>query len=235
MDEFRKNAIIVGILFIAATAASMVSSVFLGSTLAAPVSLNTVNANANSLVIAVILQLIAALSAFGTAAMIYPVLKRQVEGLAISYVGLRLLENAFYILGVVGLLALISLSQGYVAGAINDSYEPLSSLLLALHSWALLLGTVVIFGIGSITLNYVLYKSKLVPRWLSIWGLIGAVFIILYGFIGLIGLKPDVLSSNLTFLAIPIAVQEMVFAVWLIVKGFNPSVIASDSTKQIQN
>lgn len=235
MNEFRKNAIIVGILFIAATVASMVSSVFLGSTLTAPVSLNAVNANANSLVMAVILQLIAALSAFGTAAMIYPVLKRQIEGLAISYVGLRLLENVFYIMGVVSLLALISLSQGYVAGAINASYEPLSSLVLALQSWALLLGTVIIFGIGSITLNYVLYRSNLVPRWLSVWGLIGAAFIILYGIIGLIGLNLDVLSSNITFLAIPIAIQEMVFAVWLIVKGFNPSIIASDSTKQIQN
>jgi Domain of unknown function (DUF4386) len=227
MDSYRNNAIIVGVLFIFATVFSILSSVFLGSTLATPISLVTVNANGNQVVIAVILQLIAALSAFGTAVFIYPILKKFIESLAIAYVGLRLLENTLYILGVVCLIALLTLSQES-AGAINASYQPLGNLVMALYDWALTFGTVIIFGIGSITLNYVLYQSKLVPRWLSGWGLIGAVLVILFGFIGLISIQGTSTNSILTLLALPIAVQEMVFAVWLIVKGFNPSAIASE-------
>lgn len=227
MDSYRNNAIIVGVLFIFATVFSILSGFFLGSTLDAPISLVTVNANANQVIMAVILQLIAAISAFGTAVFIYPILKKFIESLAIAYVGLRLLENTFYIIGVVSLITLLTLSQEYV-GAINASYQPLSNLVMALYDWALTFGTVIIFGIGSITLNYVLYQSKLVPRWLSGWGLIGAVLIILFGLIGLTSIQPSSTDSTLTLLALPIAAQEMVFGVWLIVKGFNSSVISSE-------
>jgi hypothetical protein len=230
MDFYRKNAIIVGALFIIATAASILSTVFLGSTLAAPVSLNAVNANETSVMISAMLQFIAALSAFGTAVTIYPILKRHAEGLAISYVGLRLLENGFYILGVVSLLILLTISQEYVAGAINALYQPLTSLVLTLQDWALTIGTVIIFGIGSIVLNYVLYQSRLIPRWLSVWGLIGAAFVILYGLIGISTLHTEI-NSTLTLLAAPIAVQEMLFAVWLIIKGYNKSAITSGSNQ----
>jgi hypothetical protein len=226
MNTYRKTAIIVGVLFISATVMSILSSVFLGSTLAAPISLITVNANENFVMIAVILELIAALSAFGTAVFMYPILKKYVESLAIAYVGLRLLENTFYILGVVSLIALLSLSQEFT-GLIN-AYQPLSNLVMALHDWALLIGTVLIFGLGSITLNYVLYQSRLIPRWLSVWGLIGAVLVVLYGLIGMYKLDPNMISSILTVLTLPIAVQEMVFAVWLIIKGFNQESIASE-------
>jgi hypothetical protein len=221
MNTNRKTAIIVGLLFISATVTSILSSFFLGSTLAAPISLITVNANEPQIMIAVILELIAALSAFGAAVFMYPIIKKYFESLAIAYVGLRLLENTFYILGVVSLIVLLSLSKDYI-GVINASYPPLSNLVMILHDWTLLIGTVIIFGIGSITLNYVLYKSKLIPRWLSVWGLVGAVLVLSYGLIGLFTLDPNMISSILTILALPIAVQEMVFAVWLIVKGFNP-------------
>ena len=229
MNTYRKTAIIVGVLFISATVTSILSSVFLGSTLAAPISILTVNANENSVMIAVILELIAALSAFGTAVFMYPILKKYFESLAIAYVGLRLLENTFYILGVVSLIALLSLSQEFT-GLIN-AYQPLSNLVMLLYDWALLIGTVIIFGLGSITLNYVLYKSRLIPRWLSVWGLIGAVLVLLYGIIGIYKLDPNMISSILTVLALPIAVQEMVFAAWLIIKGFNQELIASEFEK----
>jgi Domain of unknown function (DUF4386) len=227
MDNYRKTAVIVGILFITATVASILTLPFLGSTLDTPISLNNVNANENQVTIAVILELIAALSAFGTAAVIFPVLKKQTEGLAIAYVGLRLLENAFYVLGAVSLLLLLTISKESLTVAISASYQPLSSFVLALHDWSLAIGTVILAGIGSITLNYVLYQSKLVPRWLSAFGFIGAVLLVLYGLTSVISLNPNM--NSLMILALPIALQEMVFAVWLIIKGFNPSAIASES------
>lgn len=225
MNSYRKTAIIVGVLFISATLTSILSSVFLGSTLATPISLITVNANEPQIMIAVILELIAALSAFGTAVFMYPILKKYIESLAIAYVGLRLLENTFYILGVVSIIVLLTLSKEY-NGAINVTYQPLSNLVIALSDWAIAFGTVIIFGIGSLTLNYVLYQSKLIPRWLSVWGLIGAALVLLYGMSDLFSLTTG--FSTLSVLALPIAVQEMVFAVWLIIKGFNPEVIISN-------
>ncbi len=229
MDTYRRTAVIVGILFIIATVASLASGVFLGSTLDNPISLTNVNANENQAIIAGILQLLAALSAFGTAAVIFPVLKKHTEGLAIAYVGLRLLESAFYILGVVSLFVVLTISQESLTAASNASYQPLSGAVLALYDWSLALGTVILFGIGSLTLNSVLYQSKLVPRWLSAWGLIGAVLVVVYGVISLISLNPPTGFSILGVLALPIAAQEMVFAVWLIIKGFNPSALASES------
>lgn len=72
---------------------------------------------------------------------------------------------------------------------------------------------------GGFFLYYPLYEQKIVPRVLSIWGLIGAVCVLVYGLLGLFGLTADSVALNV--LAAPIAIQEMVFAVWLIVKGFN--------------
>jgi hypothetical protein len=75
---------------------------------------------------------------------------------------------------------------------------------------------------------YVFYQSKLIPRWLSGWGLIGAVLMILACVLTVVDGQPFSISGMLMLLAAPIAVQEMVLAVWLIVKGFNPTVIASE-------
>ncbi len=230
MYYYRNTAIVVGILFITATVTSILSSIFLGSNLTAPISLSTINANANNIIIAVILELIAALSAFGTAVMLFPILKKYTEGLAIAYVGLRVFENAFYILGAISLLVLLTLSQQNIVFN-NVSYQLLGNLVLALHDWSLAIGTVFIFGIGSLTLNYVLYQSNLVPRWISVWGLIGAGLVILYGLIGIFSLDPNMISSILTLLVIPIAIQEIVFAIWIIIKGFNPSALETRSIK----
>ena len=226
MNSYRKTAIIVGVLFIIATVMSILSTVPLGSTLTVSNYLTSVSANENQVIIAMIFELIAAVSAFGTAVMLFPVLKKTIESLALGYVALRLIENIFYIVGALSLIIILTVGQGYVAGASNASYyQPLGTLLLALHDWSIWMGTLIFFGLGSLTLNYLLYQSKLVPRFLSVWGLIGAALVLLYGLLSLFSLTPDL--SSLAILAVPIAVQEMVFAVWLIVKGFNPSAIAS--------
>jgi hypothetical protein len=225
MDSYRKTGIIVGVLFIVATVTSILSAVSLGSILDAPNYLISVSAHGNQVIITVILWLIAATSAFATSFMLFPVLRRHIESLAMGYVGLRLFENVFYVIGALSLLIMLTVSQEYVVGAVDAPYyQVLGTLLLALKDWAVSLGTLIFCGLGSLTLNYVLYQSKLVPRWLSIWGLIGAVLLFIYGLTGIFGLGIG-LSSPYTLLAMPIAVQEMVFAVWLIVKGFNPFAI----------
>jgi len=95
----------------------------------------------------------------------------------------------------------------------------LGALLRAVNDWTLVLVPIV-FGLGALVFYYLSYQLKLIPRWLIVWGFIGAIFVLSYGLLGMFG-------DSLFLLALPITVQEMVLAVWLIVKGFNPSAIAS--------
>lgn len=221
MNNYRNTAKIVGALFIIATFMALLSGLFLGSTLN-NLNLLTLTANQNQLIMAVISELIVAVSVFAIGFMMFPILKKYKQSLALGYVGIRLIEAVFILIASLSLLSLLTISQQHVAGSLNAPY--LGNLLLVLRDWSLVIGTLIFLGLGGLSLNYLLYNSKLVPRWLSAWGLIGAALILLYGLLSLFGLNPD-LMLILNLLALPIAVQEMVFAVWLIVKGFNPSAL----------
>ena len=213
---------VVGVLFILATVASILGTVTLGSALDEADYLATLGGDGGRITLAAILFLIAATSAFGTAVLLFPILRKHAEGLAVGYVGLRAFENVLYIAGVVGLLIMLTVSESdavSTAGALDLRLVGVA--LLALHSWSVLLGTLVFAGLGSLTLNSVLYRSRLVPRWLSAWGLIGAAGILIYGLLGVFGVSSG-LGSPYMLLAMPLAVQEMVFAGWLIVRGLQP-------------
>jgi hypothetical protein len=221
MDQDRRTARVVGVLFIMATVASILGSVALGSVLEGPNYLTKVAAHDGRVVLAALLFLIALVSAFATAFVLFPILRRHAEGFAAGYVGFRVFENVFYAAYVLALLTMLTVSQSDAVPRAAATDVPLVGVtLLAMNNWSGLLGTLIFFGLGSTVLNYVLYRSRLVPRWLSTWGIIGALLAVLYGTLGIFGLDTS-LSSPSTLLALPIAVQEMVFAVWLIAKGFD--------------
>jgi hypothetical protein len=162
---------------------------------------------------------------------IYPILKKHNETLALGYVGARIAEGVLFIVNVITILTLLTLSQEFVkAGAPDASYyQTLGTLLLAAGDWAFLLGFGLAFTLSALILNYLLYQSKLIPRWLAVWGFVGAALVFAYYL-----LQP--FSINLVeILFLPIAAQEMVFAVWLIVKGFNLPAIDSESTNTDTN
>jgi hypothetical protein len=231
MNSNRKTAIIVGVLFITATVAGILSVVFSGSILDAPDYLIKVSANESQVIIGALFVLIMAFACTGIAIWLYPVIRKHNEALALGSVGFRLIEGVFHLVGVIGLLSLVTLSQEYVkAGAPDASYfQSLGTLLLAARDWAGVLGSFA-FILGALMYYYIFYQSKLIPRWLSVWGLIGvplwiaAELLIMFGLI-------ESFSTNAILLDIPIAVNEMVLAIWLIAKGFNPSAIASLSAK----
>ena len=108
MDSFRNTAIIVGVLFISATVFSILGTVALGSVLSAPNYLSTVSAHGNQLITAVIFWIIAAFSAVATSFMLFPVLKKHIESLAMGYVVLRTFENVFYVIGALTLLTILT-------------------------------------------------------------------------------------------------------------------------------
>jgi len=229
MDSNRKIAIITGVLFIIATVAPILSSFFLGSIIDVvggvndPDYLSKASANEIQIIIGTILFSIMAVAVAGIAITIYPILKKYNESLALGYVGARIGEGIFFSVNIIFILTLLTLSQEFVQAGSPDAsyYQTLGTLLLAAGDWAYLLGFGLFFTISALILNFVLYQSKLIPRWLSAWGFVGALLIWVYYLVQYSS------SNQIEILYLPIAVQEMVFAVWLIVKGFNLSAINS--------
>ena len=230
MNSYRKNARIVGVLFITATVAGVLSLLFTGP-LNAPDYLLNVSANENQVIIGALFVLIMAFACAGIAIWLYPVIRKHDEALALGAVGFRLIEGVFHLVVAVSMLSLLTLSQEFVkAGAPDASYfQTLGTLLHAASDWAGMLGSTA-FILGALMYYYIFYQSKLIPRWLSVWGLIGIPFWIAEILLSMFGLV-DPFSTNAILLDLPIAINEMVLAVWLIVKGFNPSAIASGSAK----
>ena len=224
MDSYRKTSIIVGVLFIIATVSAILTIGILGSVLDPPEYLTAVAAHETQVVLAVICWLILAISVLGIGVMMYPILKKYHGGLAQGYVGLRLVETICIVISSICLMSLLTMSKEFGAGTADAAYYlPAGSVLLAVQEWSFEIGTLIFLGLGGLALYYGIYELELVPKWLSLFGLIGAACVTIYGMLALFGLTADSMVLNL--LAAPIAVQEMVFAVWLIVKGFNPSVI----------
>ena len=225
MDSTRKTARIVGVLFIIVMVSTFFSGDFLGS-INDPDYLAVVSANENQVLLGVLFMLILVASVVAIPIMMFPIFKKHSESLALGYVGARIFEGiADVVIYGISPLLLLTLSQEFVnAGAPVASYFQTSgALLLAVNEWTSVLENFP-YGLGALIFNYLLYKSKLIPRWLSGWGLIGATLMLATGLLRMF-------DPSLLYLALPIIVQEMVLAVWLIVKGFNSSAINSPSTK----
>ena len=233
MSTHRKTAIIVGVLFIIGTAAGIISKLGAFSILSAPDYLVNASANENQITRGAIAVLIMGLAIAPIPAILFPILKKHNESLALGYVVFRTLEVITFFVATVSYLSLLALSQEYVkAGAPDASYfQTLGAFILKADDSSGKIGMIV-FTLSALILNYIFYKSKLIPRWLSGWGLVGATLHLVEGLLGMM-FGPIAIVSVLESLVLPgIGLQEMVYAVWLIVKGFDPSVIASLSAKQ---
>jgi hypothetical protein len=220
MQTDTATARITGVLFIVATGAAIA-----GDALVRPIRddadyLTTFASHETRVIVGMVSELVLAAAVIGIAAMLFPVLKRQNEGLAVGYVGARIVEGAIIILGGISSLLLLTLSREFTTGTGSEAstFEPSGALLLEAREWTDALGTAIVFGISALILYGLMYRSEIVPRWLSAWGFIGAVLILVAGTRGLYGHSPT--STLSILLTLPIGVQEMVLAVWLIVRGF---------------
>jgi hypothetical protein len=216
MDD-RVTARAVGVLFILATVAAVA-----GGTLVLPVeeagTMAEVAASDASIVSGVLLELLMAVSVIGIAALFFPVLRRQDPGLAISYVALRTLEAVVLSAAAVSALVVLALAR-------VDASAAQAEVLLAVREQTYLLGSLVALGAGALVLYTLLWRSQVVPSWLSVWGLAGAALILGRGVVEAYGVELAALPQGL--LAAPIAINEMVLAVWLIVKGFDGGTAAA--------
>ncbi|MFW2381392.1 MAG: DUF4386 domain-containing protein [Acidimicrobiales bacterium] len=213
----------VGALFVLATLSSSVGFILLDPVLDDSDLLAGVAAEETQVMLGAFLLLVNSIAVVIIAVLLYPILKDHNAQLARLYPPSRIVESVVLVIGVVGVLSLVTLSEGYVptdpdAAAFGASAESL----LAVYDWGALLGILLFFGLAGLILNAVLFQSGLIPRWLAAWGLIGAALLLVEGAFESFG------TDGLEALSIPIAVQEMVFAGWLIVRGF-ASTVTSDT------
>lgn len=169
-----------------------------------------------------VLEIIVALACIGTAVVLYPVVKRQNEAVAMGFIGARVLEAAAIFAGVVSILSVVTLRQ---AGAGPDALVT-GQALVALHNWTTLLGQGFLPAVNAVLLGSLLYRSRLVPRIIPLVGLLGAPLLVVSDIATLFGLKEPV-SALSALAALPIALWEFSLGVYLIVKGFKPSPITA--------
>jgi hypothetical protein len=229
----RKTAITVGVLFIIATVFLFIGEAFYDPILSSPDYLDIAYPNRIIVIIGILLEFSCVIAIPLIPVFLFPILREHYEALALGYVVFRLLEAVLFIMVEINKLSLINVSQGYLnKGGMDASYfQNVGSSIQSWNDWSFSL-YVVVFTLGALMFYSVLYKSKLVPRFISAWGFIaaallltGIVLIMVEAFTGIAEL-----GLELVF-ALPIAVNEMVLAIWLIVKGFNSSTISSGSVK----
>jgi Domain of unknown function (DUF4386) len=223
MDSLRKTALVAGVLYVI-TFISIPTLVLYGPVLSDPNYIVGPGPD-TAVIIGAILEVIVALAGVGTAVALYPVVKRQNEGVALGFVGSRTLEGAAIVAGVVSLLSLVTLRQ---AGA-GANAAATGQALVAQYNWFFLLGQSLMPVLNALLLGSLLYRSRLVPRVLPVVAFIGAALLLVSDVAVLFGLW-DRISAPSGLLAIPIALWEFSLGVYLIVKGFKPSPITAGMT-----
>lgn len=234
MKSYRGNAIAAGVLLILCSAASILSIVPLGATVGAPVDFAKLAGSDDAVVMTALIEFVWAATGTGIAIALYPILRLFNPALSLGSVAGRGFENVFVLVGTLSLLALLTVSQQAAGSADPSSFQATGDTLVAVRDWVHGFVAMIPFAIGSLLYSYVLYRSRLIPRWLSGWGLVGAalslVATVYAGFTQDFGFT----IVNIV-LSVPIALQEMVLAVWLIAKGFNPAVVRSIAPSTVRS
>ena len=222
MSDARRTAVIVGVLFIVGTCAGVSSLACTGTILGSSDYLAAVSANQVSMQAGVIFLLLMGFSLAMVPILMFPILKKNDEALALGYVVFRGgLETATYVAVAVAWIALISVSADFARpGTLMASPLQAESAVLKKMADSSQLLTVFVFGLGALIFYWLLYKSRLIPRWLPTWGFVAIALHLTTGVLQLFGVV-SASSRLLTVMNLPIFLQEMVMAVWLISRGFS--------------
>ncbi|HEY3059306.1 MAG TPA: DUF4386 domain-containing protein [Chloroflexota bacterium] len=217
-DSYRKTAITVGVVYLLGMVVGIGGNGLVQSILGAPDHLSIVTANSLLLAGGLMLMLLAGVGDAAHGILMFPILKRRGERLALSYLGFRIVDAAFVGLWVLFLLLQIPLGREYLkAGGADPSYlQALSAVSVQASQYAYEIAMMFV-GVAGVTLGYVLYTARLVPRFVAVWGLVGYA-------IHLGGSVLEVLGFGLNLMhVIPGGLWELFIGVWLITKGFSSS------------
>jgi hypothetical protein len=236
MDSHRKTAIIVGVLFIFAIVMLFMGEAFYKPILDSPDYLDNAYPNKIVVIIGILLEFTGVPAVVLISVFLFPILKKHNETLALGYVGFRELEGGILSVAYISKLSLVNLSQDYLnKGGVDASYfQYIGNSMQSVNYLAGTTGLIylVVFALGSLMLYSVLYKSKLIPRFISAWGFIAAIVLLIGSVLINIDMFSEISGLGLELIfALPIAVAEMMLSLWLIFKGFNSSAIVSESAK----
>ena len=198
-------------------AAAILSSSILGAT----DYLTQVATNPTTILWSALLVLCMGFSCAGIGFSLYPILKNHGEGLALSVAGFRLMEGTLQIVSALGLVALLAVGQEFVTSGSPpvSFFQPAGAAIKTVSDWMSNGFYLFPWCIAAFLYSFVFWKTKLVPRWLTGWGILGLVLMLMSSFLVMFNVFPT-LSSMLAVLNLPIALQEMVLAIWLIVRGY---------------
>ncbi len=232
MDKNRKTAVIVGILFIVATVFYMIGQITYGSIIQSSDYLENAYPSRSTIIAGVLVELAGILAIPLIAVYLHPVLKQYDRGLSVGYIAFRSLEAALLMGVAVCSLSLIQISQGYLDSVSSGQvlFQELGTSIRAVSHWTFLFAVGLVFPITALMLNTVLYRARLVPSFISIWGLLAASLLFVGNMMNMLeffaGASELILELILT---IPIAINEMVLALWLILKGFSLKAVTSST------
>ena len=217
LNAHRGTAVLVGALFLISTATFIVSNALITPLLGSPNFLAEVNTHSQLMIAATLIGLIEGVATVGIAIALYPILKWQHPALALGYAGMRIAELAVAAVGFgLGGLLLVTLSAT-AANGVNS--ELLGTLLVALRPWTLML-VYVYTAIGGLMLSYILLRTRLVPRGLSVLGLIGYAALLVASVLDMLGFINLVAGPGLVWL-VPGGLFELLLPFWLFARGFN--------------
>jgi hypothetical protein len=225
----RSTAVLVGILFLAAMVASLLGGALVEAVISAPDNLRTIAENETQLLIGVLLELLNGIAVLGIGVLMYPILKIFNQKMALGYMGFRIVEAVFCCMIVISPLSLITLSQEYINAAAADTpyFQAAGVLSIAGRASFANLLIPVFLSLGALLLYAVLYQSKLLHRFIAVWGFIGAILILILNLL----LTFNVELGNIALIfALPMILNEIFLGIWLIFKGFNPSVFPAKNS-----
>lgn len=226
MNSNRKITITAGILFVVGMVAGILS---VAPAVDSPDYLIKASANANQIIIGAIFQFIMSIAYLGIPIVLYPILRKYNENLAIGFLSFRIVATVFIIIGVISLLLLLALSQEFVKDGMPDQsyFHVFGGMLRTGRDLVNHVVMILALSIGGLIFYFLLYQTKLVPRWLSVWGLIGTKLTILASLLVMFNII-DIITSVYIILNVPMALLEIVLAVWLIIKGFDKRVLETN-------
>ena len=226
-NSSRKIALVTGVLFVITYVTSIPPVLFLyGPLLDDPRYIVSGGAADNGAALGAFLELLLIIANIGTAVVLYPVVKRVNEILALGFVTARVVESVFIAVGILSILTLVTLRQE-AADAAAGSLVAVGESLVALHDWTFLLGPGFVVGVGNgLILGYLMYRSGLVPRGMALLGLIAGP-VLLARFVAILFGVFEPGSVLGSIMVVPEFLWELLLGIWLIVRGFNPSAIAS--------
>jgi hypothetical protein len=225
MDSTRKTALVGGAFYVITFAASIPALLLLAPVLNHPDYIASAGAD-TSVLWGCFLDLVTALAGIGSAVALFSMVKRQHEGFALGFVTSRIVEAVFIVIGVVSLLAVVTLRQAGATGTDSASLVTAGQALVAVRDWTFLLGPTLMAGINALLLGTLMYRSRLVPRVIPTLGLIGAPLLLTSTIATMFGINH--LGSVWSTIAVaPIFVWELSLGVYLVVKGFKPCPITA--------